>query len=146
MPRAILVTARDQNAADDPRRALLRAKVSNGPDWGGFAYRFERRELDGWPGIEAQRVLWGGPIEGTAREILARFEEKSDGERKGMAFLREALKDGPRLAAELIAEAALAGINERSLQRAFKQLGGIRERQGAKHGHFVVWELPRFDA
>ena len=146
LPRVILVAARDQNAADDPRRALLRAKVSNGPDWGGFDYKLERRDLDGCPGVEAQRVLWGAPIEGSAREILARFEEKPDGERKGVAFLREALKDGPQRAAELIAKAEQAGINERSLQRAFRQLGGIRERQGAKHGHFVVWELPSLDA
>jgi putative DNA primase/helicase len=63
LPRVILVAARDQNAADDPRRALLRAKVSNGPDWGGFDYKLERRELDRWPGVEAQRVLWGDAIE-----------------------------------------------------------------------------------
>jgi putative DNA primase/helicase len=145
LPRAILVAARDENDADDPRRALLRAKVSNGPDWGGFAYSLERRELDGYPGIEAQRVLWGGPIEGTTRDILAKFEEKRD-DRPAMVFLREALKGGPRLAAEVIAEAALAGIPKRTLQRALNDMGGTTERHGVGRDHFTVWELPRLDA
>jgi putative DNA primase/helicase len=124
----------------------MRAKVSNGPDWGGFDYRLERLEVEGYPGVEAQRVTWGDPIEGSARDILARFEEKPSDDLKSAVFLREALKDGPQLAAELIAKAERAGINERTLQRAFKQLGGVRERHGAKREHFIVWELPRPEA
>ena len=56
---------------------------------------------------------------GSARELLERFETKPDGERKSMAFLIEALKGGPRLASELTAEAEKAGINGRTLRRAF---------------------------
>ena len=143
LPRVIMVATRDQNAAKDPRRALMRAKVSNGPDWGGFDYKLERRELEGWPGVEAQRVLWGAPIEGSARELLERFEAKSDDERNSVAFLIGALKGGPRLSAELTAEAERAGIPERTLRRTFKKLGGTSERHGARQGHFGVWELPR---
>jgi hypothetical protein len=77
---------------------------------------------------------------GSARELLERFETKPDGERKSMAFLIEALKGGPRLASELTAEAEKAGINGRTLRRAFKELGGTPERHGAIQGHFVVWD------
>ena len=45
-----------------------------------------------------------------------------------MAFLIEALKGGPRLASELTAEAEKAGINGRTLRRAFKELGGEKAR------------------
>ena len=53
---------------------------------------------------------------------------------------------GPRLAAEVIAEAVKAGIPERTLRHAFKAMGGTSERHGRDRGHFVVWELPRLDA
>jgi hypothetical protein len=141
LPRVILTAARDQNA--DERRALMRAKVSNGPDRGGFDYKLERRELDGCPGVEAQRVLWGVALEGSAREILERFEAKPAEESKSQAFLVEALKDGPRLKADVIAEGEQAGLSERTLQRVFRKLGGTYERHGAGRGHFGVWEIPR---
>ena len=46
LPRCVLVAARDQNGGQDARRALMRAKVSNGPDWGGFDYKLDQRPLD----------------------------------------------------------------------------------------------------
>ena len=145
LPRCVLVAARDQNGGRDARRALMRAKVSNGPDHGGFDYELDQRPLNDWPDIEAQRVLWGAPIEGSARDILAQFESKPVGvrQRQAVLFLTAALANGPRLAAEVIAEAAKAGIPERTLRYTFKSLGGTPERHGKSHGHFVVWELPK---
>jgi hypothetical protein len=95
LPRCVLVAARDQNGGRDARRALMRAKVSNGPDWGGFDYKLQRRPLENWPEIEAQHVLWGDAIEGSARDILAQFEAKplARGTRATL-FLVEALKGG----------------------------------------------------
>ncbi|HME84819.1 MAG TPA: AAA family ATPase [Roseiarcus sp.] len=55
LPRCVLVAARDQSGGWAARRALMRAKVSNGPDWGGFDCKLDQRPLDDWPGIEAQR-------------------------------------------------------------------------------------------
>ena len=88
-------------------------------------------------------MLWGAPIDGSARELLERFETKQDDEHKTVAFLIEALKGGPRLTAELTAEAEHAGISGRTLRRTFKKLGGISERHGVRQEHFGVWELPR---
>ena len=145
LPRCVLIAAVDQNGGRDAKRALMWAKVSNGPDWGGFDYKLDQRGLDNWPQIIAQRILWGDAIDGSTRELLARFEAKAtdDRPRQAVIFLTAALKDGPRLAAEVIAEAGKAGISERTLRYAFKNtLGGISERHGAGRGHFVVWELP----
>ena len=142
LPRCVLVAARDQNGGRDARRALMRAKVSNGPDWGGYDYKLDQRSLENWPAIEAQGVLWGDAIEGSAREILAQFEAKPPPSgTKATLFLIEALKNGPQMAAELIASAAKAGIAERTLRYAFKKLGGTPERMGFKGP--LVWELPR---
>jgi putative DNA primase/helicase len=145
LPRCVLVAARDQNGGRDARRALMRAKVSNGPDWGGFDYKLDQRPLDNWPDIEAQRVLWGNAIDGSARDILAQFEGKPEtAVRKAATFLRDALKGGPRMAREVIAEGEAAGFGERQLQRALKAMGGTNERVGGigKGVGYWIWELP----
>ena len=145
LPRVVLVAARDQNGGASPRRVLMRAKVSNGPDWGGLDYKLSNRPLDEDQNIEAQSILWGAAIEGSAREILAQFEAKavSMAQRRAVTFLMAALKDGPQLAATLYREAAKLSITESALRYAFKSLGGVPERHGARKGHFIMWELPR---
>ena len=123
----------------------MRAKISNGPDWGGFDYKLEQRQLDNWPDIEAQRVLWGDAVDGSARDILAQFEGKPEtAVRKAAAFLREALKSGPRMAREVIAEGEAVGFGERQLQRALKAMSGTNERVGeiGKGIGYWIWELP----
>ena len=141
LPRCVLVAVRDQNGGRDARRALMRAKVSNGPDWGGFDYKLDQRPLDKWPEIEAQRVLWGGAIDGSARDILAKFDGKGEGaERKAATFLREALKAGPRMAREVTKEGEALGLSEWAMRRALKKLGGRPEKPSFKTGW--IWELP----
>jgi hypothetical protein len=144
LARCVLVATRDINAGKGARRALMRVKVSNGPDWGGFDYKLDYSPLEKWPAICAQRVEWGDRIEGTAREILAKFEGKPVGQqqRKAALFLTAKLANGPQLAAEVIAEAAKAGIAERTLRYAFKALGGVPEKQGFGKSAFWIWELP----
>jgi hypothetical protein len=102
----------------------------------------DQRPLDNWPQIEAQRVLWGDAIEGSTREVLARFEAKppASGTRATL-FLTEALKNGPQMAGELIGAAAKAGIPERTLRRAYNGLGGKSDRVG--YQGTVTWELPK---
>jgi putative DNA primase/helicase len=130
LPRCVLVAARDLNGGRDGKRALMRAKVSNGPDWGGLDYKLEQRPLDDYPAIEAQRILWGDTIDGSTRDILAQFEAKPTGvrQRQTVLFLTAALARGPRLAVEVIAEAAKVGIIERTLRYAYKAMGGQRPR------------------
>ena len=141
LPRCAWVAAKDLNVGENARRVLIRAKMSNGPDWGGFEYQLDRRELDRWPGLTAQSVLWGDAIEGTAKELLAQLESPPGAGHAAEAFLREMLNHGPQMAAEIIAKGEPQGFSEWTLRRALKKLGGSKEKVGFK-GPWI-WELPK---
>ena len=144
LPRAVLIAARDQSdGGPDARRAIVRGKVSNGPDNGGFDYKLDQYPLDDFPEIVAQRILWGDFLKGSAREILDGFEPQKVASKAHptVIFLKTALAGGPRLAAELYAEADKLGIAERSLRYHYKKLGGTHQRLGM--GGPVIWELPK---
>jgi putative DNA primase/helicase len=141
LPRCGWVAAKDLNEAEDARRVLLRVKMSNGPDWGGFEYRLDRRDLNQWPGVTAQSVWWGAAIEGTAKELLAQLENKPEAGSEAAAFLRATLKDGPQLAAEISAKGKEQGLSEWALRRALKKLGGSKEKASFKGAW--IWELPQ---
>jgi putative DNA primase/helicase len=140
LPRCGWVAAKDLNAAEGARRVLLRVKMSNGPDWGGLEYRLDRRTLEDWTGIEAQSVWWGDAIEGTAKELLAQLENKPQATDTAEAFLREMLKGGPQMAAEILAKGKAQGLSEKAVRRAFKKIGVLKEKVGFQ-GTWI-WELP----
>jgi putative DNA primase/helicase len=140
LPRCAWVAAKDLNLGEDATRALIRAKMSNGPDWGGFEYGLDQRELEGSPGIVAQRVLWGDGIEGTAKELLDQLENKPEPESAVTSFIRTMLKDGPQLAAEVITKGKAEGLSERTLRRCFRKLGGLPEKVGFQGAS--IWQLP----
>lgn len=48
---------------------ICRSKSNIGPDEGGFRYDLKQLELDDHPDIAASKVVWGRPMDGTAREI-----------------------------------------------------------------------------
>jgi hypothetical protein len=61
---------------------------------------------------------------------------------EAMAFLEELLKDGPKLADHVLAEAAEREIRRGTLHRAKVSLGIRVEKQGGKpHGPWT-WSLP----
>jgi hypothetical protein len=143
-PRVILFSALDHKAAGEPRGVLMRAKNNLGPSHGGYQFAADTRPLDRRPEISAQRITWGDYVNEPARDILARLEGREEqqrsGERKAATFLRIALQDGPRMAAEVIKEGEAIGLNERALGRALKALGGWSEKPSMKTGW--IWELP----
>jgi putative DNA primase/helicase len=141
LPRCVWCAAVDINVGKDARRVLVRVKMNNAPCWGGFDYQLDRRALDNWPSIEAQRVLWGDALEGTAKELLDQLESKPQAGNAAAAFLNETLKDGPQLGAEVIAKGAAEGLNEWALRRALKKLGGSKEKVGFQGAW--IWELPK---
>jgi putative DNA primase/helicase len=144
-PRAVFLTTLDRKAAGEPRGVLMCVKSNIGPSHGGIEFTAETRPLDNYPSIAAQRILWGEFVDKSARDILEETEGKEEQaerkNRKAVAFLSEALKAGPRTAAEVTAEGAAAGLSERALQRAFKDLKGHSERVGFGKGGAWVWEL-----
>jgi putative DNA primase/helicase len=139
-PRVVLVSAIDKRVGE-PRGVIMRAKNTLGPAHGGFEFSGETRPLADYPDITAQRIVWGTYVNESARDVLARLEGKPKLEpamRKDVAFLREALKAGPRMA--VIAEGEAAGFGERVLRRALKRIGGWSEKPSMKTGW--IWELP----
>ena len=105
--------------------------------------------MPGHLGLYASRCTWGDPLEGSARELLARAETATDHETKtatesAMDFLRGLLEDGPVPARTVIDDGDQAGHAKRTLQLAAGRLGIERTKEG---GHFGggkqqwVWRL-----
>ena len=131
-------------AAKSPRedggtdRILVRAKSNIGPDGGGYAYSMVQAALPEHPGIDASSVVWGGPLDGTAGELLATAESAGDGEERtalteAETFLRAELCGGDIPSKDLTKKAREAGISERTLKRA-KQSLRIRARKDGATG------------
>jgi putative DNA primase/helicase len=145
-PRVIMLAALYPLKADqrEPHGVVMRAKSNIGPSHGAYAFTGEQRPLVDDPDIVAQRILWGDYINKSAREILEEIEgdaeKKATASRKAAEFVRDALADrGPRMAGEVIAEGEALGLNERTMRRAFKKMGGKSEKP--TFGSGWVWEL-----
>jgi putative DNA primase/helicase len=142
LARTVLMTTKRKTDDGDIERLLLRSKNNLGADDGGFRYSIEQGEAQGAPGVFASRVLWGGAVEGDARELLAEAESV-DPEGYGAdaeEFLREVLRDGPVPTNLIKSDANGAGIAWRTVERAKKRLGVVAEKQGMKGGW--AWRMP----
>lgn len=128
--RVVLVAAKvkSEDGTQD-RRILARGKSNIGPDDGGFEYHLEQTEP--MPGISASRVLWGTPVEGSARELLSDPNEAEDGKsaiESASDFLREVLKEGLTPCKTIQAEAKAAGISWATIRRAADTLFVIKKK------------------
>lgn len=144
LPRVVMVAAKSRDETGASGRVLMRAKSNIGPDGGGFGYDLEQIECPGNPGLFASNVLWGGVIDGTARDILGQAEADSgDGGALSEAkeFLQTVLSNGPVPAKTVEAEAKDAGIKQATLRRAKDAMGIKPEKSGFSHGW--VWTLPK---
>ena len=122
---------------------MVRIKSNIGPSGGGFGYHIDMKKLHEQPDIEATRIVWEHPLEGTARELLNDAEgldedDKTSKVAEAMVFLKTTLKKGERLQREIMAEAKSAGIAEKTLRRAAKATTG--KRQAALGWYW--WWLP----
>ena len=131
-----------------PRRLLARIKSNIGPDGGAFGYDLEAATVG--DGIETSRVLWGAPIDGEARALLAKaeagpVEDEGDDERterdEAADWLREVLKVGPLNARDVEKLARDAGLAWRTVQRAKARAGVAVHRSGFGRGAVYVWSL-----
>jgi putative DNA primase/helicase len=146
-PRLVLMAAKPLDP--DQKRRLVRIKSNIGPDGDGFEYSLGQEPLIGWDGLSGQRVLWGGPLFGTARELLNDIElpkdEPAAAPKRNTAtqFLRDALKDGPMPTKWIENAAKQAGLSWRTVQRACADLGVVASRIGGigSDGEWQ-WQLP----
>jgi putative DNA primase/helicase len=150
LARVVMVAAKEPEAEDGTagRRILARAKSNIGPDEGGFAYSLELVPMTGRDDIEASVAVWGGRIDGTARDMLA-VAESSDDDGEATAFneakdfLLDLLMDGPKSAKECKAAAAEAALSLITVKRAKSKLGIASIKDGMTGGW--LWSLPEGD-
>src|SRR5215469_14964926 len=77
LPRLDMFTAINSAEGDnEPERIMVRVKSNIGPSGGGFGYRIDSAPLLEHPDIEATRIVWELPLEGSARELLAKAENE----------------------------------------------------------------------
>jgi len=142
LARVVLVAAKSEND-DGPERVLVRSKSNIGPDGGGFGYAVEQTGIG--QGLEASRIVWGAPLDGSAREVLGSVEAAGGARDDAVGWLEDALLRGPLAVAEIKRESGRAGMSWRTLERAKTELGAVARRvhDGATRGagHWV-WELP----
>lgn len=90
---------------------------------------------------------WSGPVDGTAREILATAEQEPDGERSERAdaasWLRATLVEagGELPMRQVIKAGELAGYKERTLQRARVTAGVSADVSGFGKEKRSVWRI-----
>lgn len=138
--RVVLVAAKVQGEEGADRRILARAKSNIGPDTGGFEYHIE--QVEALPGIQASRVSWGKPVEGTARELLTDPDEQPDDSTNDTTELLRA-----ELSADCWTDADTAGqplkdagFSKKQIWTASKKLRVVRKKDGMKGGW--LWRLP----
>ncbi len=140
--RVVWVAAkvRCEDGQDGDRRILARSKSNIGPDDGGFEYQLE--QIEALPGIDASRVAWGCPVQGSARELLTDPAEELDHSPKedAAAFLRDLLASGPAPVKTVQAEAKDAGHAWATVRRASDSLAVIKKKGGMADGWY--WQLP----
>jgi len=138
----VVIAAAKLSDDDGGGRVMVRAKSNIGPDGGGFRFDLDRTEIPGKPGVVGQRVLWGDPVEGGAREILGTAEQEEEGgSANAKEFLSYTLAAGPVLAAEVFRSGEAHGYSKRQLQRARSALGAKVDKLGMRDGW--QWSLPK---
>lgn len=134
LARVVFGTVRMQGDDDaTPGRLMLaRAKSNIGPDGGGFSYAFEQVDLADYGNLSASRIVYGGPVEGSARELLAEADPDDDHHETHDAadWLREVLADGSLSVKEVRKHGDDAGYAWRTLQRAMHSAGVESKRAG----------------
>ncbi len=123
------------------RRLMLPIKNNLAPDSkNGLAFTVECRGLKGAP-----VVCWESePVSITADEAMA-IEVKKRGpapkqHKEAIDWLNKDLAAGSRPREDVIDDAEDMGFSERTIQRAFREIGGLSKREG--FGKRAVWSLP----
>ncbi len=133
--RAVWAACKDQADPTGRRRFLLPCKNNLAPDSGGLAYRIEVLS-----GETVPSVTWESePVNVRLEDVLPTQGQPGpdpEAQREAEDFLRQALADGPRPAADVIRDASGLGISRRTLYRARKGVG-VR----ADPERYGVWRL-----
>lgn len=113
-------------------RVLAHYKSSYAKEAGSEAF-----EISTPPNGGAARVIWQGPVDMSANELVAQSSVQDSVLDRAVRALDDYLTPGPAKARDVIAALKKKGVQERTLDRAKKKLGVISGKgPGAK------WKLP----
>lgn len=146
LARIVFVASKTQDAG----RVFMKAKANIASDEGGFGYDVEQVQVPGFPDIVASRILWGGAVEGNARDVLAEAEAEvetveDDGRTEtdeAIDALRDVLTPGEMLAKEAIATMKSAGFTDKVIRMARERIGIKVRRSGFGKDMKWLWSLP----
>jgi len=133
--RSVWAVTKDK---DDPRRRLMLPVKNNlAPDARGLAYSIEPYGANAGPVVAWEPT----PVNISADEALAENgkDDAADSD-QAKAWLRDALKDGPMPAADVLAQGEANGFTAKAIRQAFAALGGERKKIGYQ-GQWQ-WSLP----
>jgi len=147
LARMVLATTKMTEPDGQLKRLLVRAKSNHGPDGGGFNYQIEQIALADYPGVFSSQVIWGSPVEGTARDLLRdpndfNTPEECSSLAEAINFLKILLEEGSMLKKEITEKAREAGIKDITLRRAKTALGVMSVHEGFGKGSVWKWCLP----
>jgi hypothetical protein len=132
--RSVLAVHRHPDDEEDSNRRVLAVVKCN------LARLAPSRVFHLVPDGDVARIEWGDEVTISADDLTSARGDDREERADAKAFLENALSRSPggRPKAELLKDAAKEGIGGRTLERAFKHLGGhmVREFQGP-----AVWRL-----
>jgi hypothetical protein len=149
--RVALLTGYDPDDTEEDlnlrRRLLAVAKCNLAPKATTLAYRLQPDVVYG-----CARVMWEGPtghragdllhiVDGRESKLLAMLDELDSEKADKEDFLRDALRDGPVLAAEIAKAADLHDWTLQSLSPTFKKMGGRKYKTGFGENQRWWWTL-----
>jgi putative DNA primase/helicase len=145
--RSVLLLGRDPGdpaGASGARRVLAQVKNNFGEHTGSSAYSIGSTTIEGlFEEIPVGYIVDVGPSPYRGAELLALAQEADEPAmmREAAEFLKVALADGPRAAADLQDEAEKAGLSWDTVKRAKRRAGvtGQKER-GIKNGRWL-WQI-----
>jgi hypothetical protein len=136
----LLVTKAPENPEHE--RILALAKSNLGPPVPALRYRIGSLSDDLFS--QAIHIQWLGPTIHTAASLLSQpaVEPEPSAVEEAMAFLRDALREGERLAEEVKQEGRVLDISPPTLKRARERLGVKSRREGFGRSGRWLWQLP----
>lgn len=142
MARVIFIAAK-QEKDEGSSRIFCRAKSNIGPDDDGFSYALRDQIIPERLELSPSCVVWGNPIEGSAKHLLAEAENMSSSNclEDAKDFLEQILGKETVSATEIRAASKQAGISNATLRRAKDALGVASKRDGKNKTW--AWALPQ---
>lgn len=143
LARSVLLMARDpEEPEDSPVRYVAHGKCNVGPIVGTLEFEIETRSVSAnGTEIETARLNEIGSSDLQTAQLLVNSDGRQTAKKEAEAFLRRELANGPVPANAIRERADLAGIAERTLKRAKKDLGIEASKAGMSGGW--TWALPK---